>query len=97
MPHTLWMDDNREDLIILIRVYLSNNFGGVQRGFFENYAGILRDQHTSIWQMLLLFENAQAYPVSLPLSLAKIMVKTGAFIGQLLGYRAQYEAYTTVD
>ncbi len=97
LPHTFWMNDNKEDLIVRLRVEPSNKYSGVRQGFFENYAGIIRDQHTSIFQILLLFENAQSYPASLPLPLAKIIVKIGALIGQLLGYKIEYEEYTTIS
>ena len=61
----------------------------------ELLGGIFRDQQASIWQILLLFDNAETYPAPLPLPIAKIVVKVGALIGQLLGYKIEYEEYTT--
>ncbi len=40
LPHTFWMNDNKEDLIVLIRVEPSNQYHGIRQGFFENYAGV---------------------------------------------------------
>ncbi|CAF3126256.1 unnamed protein product [Rotaria sp. Silwood2] len=97
LPHTFWMDDNKEDLIVRIRLEPANRYSGLRQGFFENFAGIFRDQHISMWQIFVLFENAQVYPASLPLPIMKIMVKTGALIGQLLGYKIEYEEYTTIE
>jgi hypothetical protein len=96
VPHTFWMDDNKEDLILRARLEPSDMYSGIRKGFFENFAGMLRDQHISIFQIFLFFENSQTYPASLPLPLAKIMVKIGALIGQLLGYKIEYKEYTTV-
>jgi hypothetical protein len=64
--------------------------------FFENYGGAFRDQLLSIWQIFVLFENAQTYPASLPLPLTKAMFKIGSLIGQLLGFKVEYEEYTTI-
>jgi hypothetical protein len=50
----------------------------------------------SIWQIFVFFENAQTYPASLPLFFMKIIFKIGALIGQLLGYKIEYEEYTTI-
>ena len=94
-PHTFWMDDDKEDLVIRIRAEPCNMYNGACQKFFENYVGIFRDQHTSIWQIFVLFDYAQTYQTSLPLPLSKIIVKTGALIGQLLGYKVEYEEYTT--
>jgi hypothetical protein len=96
VPHTFWMNDNKEDLIVRLRVEPSNKYSGVRQRFFENFAGIIRDQHRSIFQIFLLFENAETYPASLPLPLAKTMVKIGAIIGQRRGYKTEYEEYTTI-
>jgi hypothetical protein len=90
------MDNNKEDLILIIRVEPSKKNSGIRQEFFENYAGILRDQHASIWQIFVLFENAQTYLANFPLPLSKIMVKIGSLIGQLLGYKIEYEEYTTM-
>jgi hypothetical protein len=90
------MNDNKEDLILITRFEPSNKHSDVQQGFFENLAGLLCDQYASIWQLSLLFENAQIYPASLPLPLTKIILKTGALVGQLLGYKVEYEEYTTI-
>jgi hypothetical protein len=95
-PHTFWMNDNKEDLIVRIQLEPANKHSGLRQGFFENLAGVSRDQYASIWQVFLLLENAQTYPASLPVSLTKIMVKIGALIGQLLGYKIEYEEYTTI-
>jgi hypothetical protein len=90
------MHNNKEDLIVRVHLEPSNKYSGLRQGFFENFAGVFRDQHASIWQIFLLFENAQTYPASLPLPLAKIIVKKGALIGQLLGYKIEYDEYTTI-
>jgi hypothetical protein len=96
VPHTFWTSDNKEDLIVRVRVEPANKYSGIRQEFFENLAGVIRDQHTSIFQMLLLLEQAKTYPASLPLPLAKLMVKICAFIGQLIGYKIEYEEYTTI-
>jgi hypothetical protein len=90
------MHDNKEDLILIIRAEPSNKYTGIRQGFFENYAGVFRDQHVSIWQIFVLFENAQTYSAALPLPLMKIIVKIGSLIGHLLGYKVEYEEYTTI-
>ncbi|CAF0740705.1 unnamed protein product [Rotaria sp. Silwood1] len=97
IPHTFWMNDNKEDLIVRVRVEPANKCNGLRQGFFENFAGITRDQHISIWQIFVLFENAQTYPASLSLPFMKIIVKIGALIGRLLGYKIEYEEYTTME
>jgi hypothetical protein len=96
LPHTFWMDDNKEDLIVFVRVEPFDKYSGIRQEFFENLAGAFRDQYISIWQMFVLLKNAQTYPASLPLPLTKVMVKIGALIGQLLGYKIEYEEYTTI-
>ncbi|CAF4062112.1 unnamed protein product [Adineta steineri] len=96
VPHTFWMDDNKQDLIVRVRVESIKKDSGVRQGFFENLAGLLRDRHLSIWQIFVLFENAQTYPATLPLPLVKLMFKIGAPIGQLLGYKIEYKEYTTI-
>lgn len=97
VPHTFWMDDNREDLILIVRVEPAHKDHGIRQGFFENFAGVFRDQYISIWQLAVLFENAETYPATpVPLSLTKIVIKTTALIGKLLGYKIEYEEYTTV-
>ncbi|CAF0944034.1 unnamed protein product [Adineta steineri] len=95
IPHTFWMNDNKEDLVVLIRAEPANRFNGLRQEFFENLAGVLRDDSISIWQIFVLFENAQTYPASLPLPIMKIIVKVGAIIGRILGFKQQYEEYTT--
>ncbi len=95
VPHTFWMNDKKEDLIVIVRLQPANKYNGLRQGFFENLAGVVRDEYASILQLFLILENAQTYPASLPLFLAKIIVKTGALIGHLLGYKIEYEEYTT--
>ncbi|CAF0931854.1 unnamed protein product [Rotaria sordida] len=97
LSHTFWMHDNKEDLIVRVHAEPADKYNGLSQRFFENFAGINRDQHISIWQIFVLFENAQTYPASLPLPFMKIIVKLGALIGQLLGYKIEYEEYTTVE
>jgi hypothetical protein len=96
VPHTFWVSDNKEDRIIRVRVEPVNKYSGIRQEFFENFVGVIRDQHISIFQVFLIFEHAETYPASLPLPLAKVMVKIGALIGQLLGYKIEYEEYTTI-
>ncbi len=96
VPHTFWMHDNKEDLIVVVRLEPANKYNGLRQGFFENFAGTFRDGHFSIWQIFVIFENAQTYPATLPLPLLKIMFRIGSFIGQLLGYQTEYEEYTTL-
>lgn len=95
VPHTFWMNDNKEDLIVIVRLEPVKKYNGLRQGFFENLAGAFRDECASILQLLLFLENAQTYPASLPLPLAKIIVRTGALIGQLFGFQIEYEEYTT--
>jgi hypothetical protein len=90
------MDDNKEDLIIIIRFEPANKNNGARQEFFENYSGIIRDQYISMWQIYVFFEKAQIYPVSLPLPLTKIIFRIGAVIGRLLGFKTEYEEYTTI-
>ncbi len=96
VPHTFWVSDNKEDRIIRVRVEPVNKYSGIRQEFFENFVGVIRDQHISIFQVFLIFEHAETYPASLPLPLAKLVVKIGALIGQLLGYKIEYEEYTTI-
>jgi hypothetical protein len=92
--HFEWV--KKEDIIVRVRLGPSSMYSGIREGFFENLAVVFRDQHTPIFQMLVLLENAQTYPASLPLPLAKIIFKFGALIGQLLGYKIEYKEYTTI-
>jgi mannose-6-phosphate isomerase-like protein (cupin superfamily) len=95
VPHTFWLDDNKEDLEVIIRLEPIMKNRGMREAFFENWAGVSRDQHTSIFQLFLLLNNARTYPALSPLILSKILVKTVSLIGQLLGYQTEYEEYTT--
>ncbi|CAF1021611.1 unnamed protein product [Adineta ricciae] len=95
VPHTFWMNDNKEDLTVLIRVEPANRYNGLRRAFFENFGGVIRDESVSIWQIFVLFDNAETYLTTLPLSIMKIITRIGALIGQLLGFKHEYEEYTT--
>lgn len=97
LPHTIWMNDNKEDLIVRVRLEPANKYNGLRQGFFENYGGVTRDQHASMWQIFVLFENAQTYPASLSLPYMKTIFKIGALMGHLLGYKIEYAEYTTTD
>lgn len=48
-----------------------------------------------IWIRIAISCQLENNPASLPLPLTKIMVKIDALIGQLLGYKIEYEEYTT--
>ena len=96
VSHTLWMSDNKEDLIVRVRIDTYSKSRGMRREFFENLYGVSRDQQVSIFQIFVLFDEALTYPASLPFSFAKTMVKIGAIIGRLLGYQGEYDEYTTV-
>lgn len=94
-PHTFWMTDNREDLIITVRIEPTFENVGLSRKSFENIVGTQRDNYMSIWQALVFVDNIQTYPIGLPLFLTRFLIRLGAFIGYLLGYQAEYDAYTT--
>ena len=96
VPHTFWMADNNEDLVVRVLVEKLTATSGMRRAFFENFFGVFRDQQASILQIFVLFDDAYTYPASLPLPLAKILVRIGAVIGRLFGYEREYEEYTTI-
>jgi len=97
VPHTFWMNDNKEDLILIIHIEPTYKGHGLRAESFENIVGVNRDKHMTIWQALLFIDNIEAYPVFLPLFLTKLIFKFGSFIGQILGYQIEYEEYTTKD
>lgn len=96
VSHTFWMADNKEDLVVRILVEKLTPYSGMRRAFFENFVGVFRDQQASILQIFVFFDDAYTYPASLPLPLARTIVKIGAWIGRLLGYQREYEEYTTI-
>ena len=71
VPHTFWLDDNKEDLVVIIRLEPIMKNCGMREAFFENWAGVSRDQQTSIFQLFLLLDNARTYPALSPLILSK--------------------------
>lgn len=89
------MSDNKEDLILIVRIEPIYKDHGLRTESFENIVGVHRDKHMSIWQALLFIDNIETYPIFLPLFLTKLIFKFGSLIGQLLGYQIEYEEYTT--
>jgi hypothetical protein len=94
-PHTFWMYDNQEDLILIIHIEPIYKDHGLRAASFENVAGARRDQHMTLWQALVFLDNMATYPIILPLSVIKFIAKIGSLIGQLLGYQKEYDEYTT--
>lgn len=95
VPHSLWMNDNQEDLIFIVRVEPIYKHHGLQAAGFENVAGVRRDKYMTLWQAFVLIDSIESYPTVLPLTYVKFIVKIGSFIGQILGYQSEYEEYTT--
>ncbi|CAF1177934.1 unnamed protein product [Adineta steineri] len=97
VPHTFWMNDNKEDLILIVRIEPTYKTHGLRAESFENIVGTRRDEYMNIWQAFVFIDNIESYPVALPLFITKLLIKTGSLIGQLLGYRIEYEEYTTTN
>ena len=93
--HSFWMTDNREDLILTVRIEPTYEDHGLSTAAFENIVGVRRDNLMSIWQALLFMDYIETYPTSLPLSWTKSIIRCGSLIGYLLGYQVQYDEYTT--
>lgn len=93
--HTFWMNDNKEDLIFLVRVEPIYKDHGLSSASFENIAGARRDKYMTLWQALVFIDHIESYPTFLPLIFLKFLFKLGSFIGQILGYQNEYEEYTT--
>jgi hypothetical protein len=89
------MNDNKEDLIIIVRIEPTYKTHGIRAESFENIAGVRRDEHMNIWQAFIFLDNIETYPTRLPLSFLKTIARIGSLIGQLLGYQTEYEEYTT--
>lgn len=97
LKHTFWMDDNKEDLIVRIELEPTDPDYGIRRAFFENFGGLNRDDQVDIFQIFVLFDQAQVYPGAIPLPLAQILFKLGAYLGRALGYKSHYDEYTTTN
>ncbi|CAF2349221.1 unnamed protein product [Rotaria sp. Silwood2] len=95
VPHTFWMNDNKKDLIIIVRVEPTYKDRGLRAESFENIVGVFRDKSMTIWQVFVFVDNIGTYPIFLTLSIVKIIIKIGSLIGQLLGYQVEYEEYAT--
>ncbi|UJR27632.1 hypothetical protein I4U23_008913 [Adineta vaga] len=95
VPHTFWMNDNQEDLILTIRIEPAYRTYGLRAESFENIVGAHRDNVLNLWQAFVFIENIDTYPVFLPLFFSKLFIKTGSLIGHLLGYQVEYDEYTT--
>jgi hypothetical protein len=95
IPHTFWMNDDTEDLILIVRVEPIYKDHGLRSASFENIAGVRRDKHMTIWQAFVFLDNIETYPTFLPLFFVKFIFKIGSLMGQLLGYQSEYEEYTT--
>lgn len=93
--HTLWMSDNQEDLIVIVRIEPTYKTHGLRASSFENVAGVRRDRYMTLWQALVFVNNNESYPILLPLWLTKWIFRIGSFVGQVLGYQVEYEEYTT--
>lgn len=81
----------------MIQLEPIDSYYGIRRAFFENFEGIVRDQRDDVFQIFVLFDRAQVYPAVMPIPLARIVFKLGAFIGRILGYQSEYEEYTTLN
>ncbi|CAF1311450.1 unnamed protein product [Adineta ricciae] len=95
VSHTFWMNDNKEDLVLIVRIEPAYRTRGLRAESFENIVGSRRDNALNIWQAFVFIENIETYPVFLPLFFSKLFIKTGSFIGHLLGYQTEYDEYTT--
>jgi len=95
VKHSFWMSDNKEDLILMVQLEPIDSYYGVRRAFFENFGGVVRDRRDDIFQIFVIFDQAQVYPAVMPIPLARIVFKLGAFIGRILGYQSEYDEYTT--
>ncbi len=95
VPHTFWMGDNKEDLIIIVHIEPIYKDHGLRAESYENIAGVRRDKYMTLWQAFVFIDDIESYPTFLPLFLVKFIMKIGSLIGQLLGYKIEYEEYTT--
>ncbi|CAF3364051.1 unnamed protein product [Rotaria sp. Silwood1] len=95
IPHTFWMNDNKEDLILIVRIEPTYKDRGLSAKSFENIVGVVRDKYMTIWQAFVFVDNIETYPIFLPFPFVKIIIKIGSLIEQLLGYQTEYEEYTT--
>ncbi|CAF3341738.1 unnamed protein product [Rotaria sp. Silwood1] len=95
IPHTFWMNDNKEDLILIVRIEPTYKDRGLSAKSFENIVGVVRDKYMTIWQAFVFVDNIETYPIFLPLPFVKIIIKIDSLIEQLLGYQTEYEEYTT--
>jgi hypothetical protein len=95
VTHTFWMANNNEDLVFDVLTEPVYKDHGLRISSYENIAGARRDKCMTLWQALVFIDDIETYPIRLPLFLTKLLIKTGALIGQLLGYRSEYEEYTT--
>jgi hypothetical protein len=95
VPHTFYMTDNQEDLILIVHNEPVYKDHGLRISSYENIAGVRRDKYMTLWQALVFIDDIESYPIRLPLFWTKLIIKFGALIGQLLGYQTEYEEYTT--
>ena len=95
IPHTFWMSDNKEDVIFIVRVEPAYKDRGMRAEALENIVGAQRDKCMNIWQAFVFLDNIETYPIFIPLFVSKLMGRILSFIGQLLGYKLEYEEYTT--
>lgn len=89
------MNDNKEDLIVIVRVEPARKDRGLTATTFENIVGTTRDKHMNLWQAFVFIDHIETYPIALPLHVTKLIFRMGSVIGRLLGYQVEYEAYTT--
>ena len=78
-PHTFWMADNQEDLVLTIRVEPIFGDIGLSRKSFENIIGTQRDKLMSFWQALVFLDNIQTYPIGLSTTCDEISLSTRCF------------------
>jgi hypothetical protein len=95
VPHTFWMNDNKEDLILIVHIEPMYKDHGLRASSYENIAGVRRDKYMNIWQAFVFIDDIESYPIFLPLSFVKFLFKIGSLFGRLLGYQREYEEYTT--
>lgn len=89
------MDDNKEDLVLFVRVDPIFNGRGLSAAAFENVAGTRRDDLMNLWQALLFIDRIETYPSALPLFFSQVLTKIGSMIASILGYHSEYDEYTT--
>ncbi len=102
-PHTVWNDSPDQDMVVTIRLEPAPESSNEQ--FFETVSGVNRDLACSgldgcgeppLLQMIVLLNGGGVMPgdAPLPLWLVRIIWKSVAAFGRLMGYREYYDEYS---